>query len=140
MNEKIYLFKRAADGVWIFGPNVDCEHPAGVCLARPNSVKDKVTIIYVGRPYSNLDIDKKPVTDFLDEAGNAYADFEALKAGYAGFFVKALVGGGTTITDSVTLTDSVSGNKMKIIATDTGIDFYKSTDGGVTWELIGGFA
>lgn len=90
MNEKIYLFKRAADGVWIYGPNADCEHPSGACRIIPNTARDKVSIIYLAKSDGKFDRNDVPVTSFYKEDGNAYADFAALKAGYAGFFFKPI--------------------------------------------------
>lgn len=83
---KLYLFKRAADNVWVFGQNADCEHPKGMCKVVPSTDKTTVTIIYFQKNEANPSIYNMPVTSFLKEDGNAYADFAALKAGYAGFF------------------------------------------------------
>ena len=83
---KLYLFKRAADSQWIFGANADCEHPKSVCRVIPSTDRTKVTIIYIHKNEANQNIFDKPVTDFMDKDGVAYADFAALKAGYAGFF------------------------------------------------------
>lgn len=96
MSESIYLFKRAADSVWVFGPNVDCEHPSGQLRIIPNADRTKVSIIYFQKNEANQNKYDVPVGNLLKENGTAYADFAALKAGHAGFFVNAstLAGGG----------------------------------------------
>jgi len=86
MKETFYLFKRAADGVWIFGNNADCEHQAGTCKPVPSTDRTKVSIIYFQKNDATPNIYDIPVENFLDEAGVAYADFAALKAGCYGFF------------------------------------------------------
>lgn len=86
MSEKIYLFKRSADNAWVFGQNADCEHPKGMCKVVPSTDRTKISIIYFQKNEANPNIFDKPVTEFFNEAGNAYADFAALKTGYAGFF------------------------------------------------------
>lgn len=84
---KLYLFKRASDSAWVFGPNADCEHPAGMCKVVPSTDKTTVSIIYLQKNEANQSIYNIPVTSFFKEDDSAYADFAALKAGYTGFFI-----------------------------------------------------
>lgn len=84
--ETFYLFKRAADSQWIFGQNADCEHPKSVCRVVPSTDRTTVSIIYIAKNEANQNKMDIPVTNFKKEDGGAYADFAALKAGYAGFF------------------------------------------------------
>lgn len=83
---KLYLFKRAADGTWIFGENTDCEHPSGVCRIVPSTDRTTVSIIYIAKNESNLNRMDVPFGSIYDEAGEAYESFAALKTGYSGFF------------------------------------------------------
>lgn len=103
MKETFYLFKRAADGVWIFGNNVDCEHQAGVCKPVPSTDRTKVSIIYFQKNDATPNIYDIPVVNFLDEAGVAYADFAALKAAYAGFFFSVAGSGSGKLPESVVM-------------------------------------
>lgn len=84
---KLYLFKRAADSKWIFGSNIDCLHDSGICRPVPSTDRSKLTIIYNEKNEANPNIYDHPVVNFLNEAGVAYADFAALKAGCYGFFM-----------------------------------------------------
>lgn len=86
MNETYYLFKRAADGIWIFGENTDCEHLPGTCRVIPSTDRTKVSIIYFQKNEANLNKFNIPFGNILDESGTAYASFAALKAAYKGFF------------------------------------------------------
>lgn len=145
----LYLFKRAIDGQWIFGNNDECEHNPGMCRVIPSTDKTKVSIIYFQKNEAIQNIYDKPITEFLDENGDAYADFAALKAGYAGFFFNV---GGILTSTGLTFTDSVTGLKFRVIIRDSQLYFDKeltatgfagteSTDGGATgdWMTIGGF-
>jgi len=83
---KLYLFKRAADGAWIFGESTDHEHPSGVCRIAPNTDRTMVGIFYLQKNEATQNRYDIPVTSIYKENDTAYADFAALKAGFAGFF------------------------------------------------------
>ena len=81
----MYLFKRAADGIWIFGDTKNDECPSGVFRLNANANGSSISIISV------FVSDYKPVkykasTFFLKEDDSAYASFAAFVAGAAGFF------------------------------------------------------
>lgn len=105
MKETFYLFKRA-DGVWIFGQNADCEHRAGICKPVPSTDRTNVSIIYFQDNDATPNIYDIPVINLLDKDGVPYADFAALKAGYAGFFLDEDLGIATREEDAV-LSDTV---------------------------------
>lgn len=143
MSENFYLFKRAADSIWIFGANSDCEHPAGLCRVIPNTARTKVSVLYFDNNPSTQNIYDIPFGNFLDESGNAYASFAALKAGYAGFFFKV---GGVAPDGFLYLPTATTGLRLRIGAR-TGwvyaIDQELIVGGfsgaeGVGWENIGG--
>jgi len=97
---KLYLFKRAADDKWVFGQNIDCLHEPGICKPIPSTNRETITIIYFQRNNANPDIFNQPVTDFLKENGDAYADFAELSDAYADFFFSvdaAFYGGFKTV-------------------------------------------
>jgi len=83
---KLYLFKRASDGKWIFGHNTNCEHPSGICRVIPSTNESTITIIYNVKREGDYDKYNIPFGDFYKEDGNVYASFAELKAGYSGFF------------------------------------------------------
>ena len=139
-----YLFKRAADGVWIFGANSDCEHPAGLCRVVPNTARTKVSIIYFDNNQANQNLTDIPFGHFLDENGDPYASFAALKAGYAGFFFR--VSSAVASDGFMYLPNTISSKGIRIgertgwsyavdiVLTATGFD----GDEGVDWKNIGG--
>jgi len=152
---KLYLFKRASDGAWIFGESTDHEHPAGTCRIAPSTDKSKVSIIYFQKSEANQNKFDIPVTSFYDESDTAYADFAALKAGYNGFFF-SVAGSGSGISFVTTsdgqylpyMTDPNDSTKktrvgvrsgnlvLDITLTATGFDGNESTDGGITGDWV----
>jgi len=144
MKETFYLFKRAADGVWIFGNNADCEHQAGICKPVPSTDRTTISIIYFQKNDATPSIYDVPVENFLDEAGVAYADFAALKAAYAGFFFS--VAGSVNSDGFLYLPTSISSNGIRIgerVGFVYAIDRALTTTGfqgteGVDWENLGG--
>ena len=144
MNEKFYLFKRAADGVWIFGANEDCEHPSGVCRVIPSTDRTKVSIIYIHKNEANQSKYDVPIENFLDSTGTPYVNFAALKAGYAGFFFS--VSG--VSTDGFLYIPSAGGLRVRIgyragftyaIDRELTLTGFQGIE-GVDWENIGGNA
>lgn len=82
---KLYLFKRAADGIWIYGSSANCEHPSGVCRITPSTDNTTISIIYMVKNEANQNQFNIPFGSFYNEANSAYASFAALKVGYGGF-------------------------------------------------------
>ena len=147
---KLYLFKRAADDKWVFGQNIDCLHEPGICKPIPSTNRETITIIYFQRNNANPDIFNQPVTDFLKENGDAYADFADLSDAYADFFFS--VSGGVVTSNGLMFPDQLTGLRGRAIfkegqwffdkeLTSTGFDGVESTDGGATgdWMTSGGF-
>lgn len=82
---KLYLFKRAVDGIWIYGSNANCEHPTGVCRIIPSTDGATISIVYMARNDANQSQFNIPFGNIYNENGDAYVNFAALKAGYSGF-------------------------------------------------------
>ncbi|MDD4971908.1 MAG: hypothetical protein PHT07_20980 [Paludibacter sp.] len=122
---KLYLFKRASDGAWIFGESTDHEHPAGVCRIAPSTDKTKVSIIYFQKNEANQNKLDIPVTSIYKEDETAYADFAALKAGYAGFFFSVGGSGGSAYTPYVVPIEQIDGRLAFTVGEE--IDLTKDT-------------
>lgn len=148
MKEIYYLFKRAVDGVWIFGKNVDCEHQAGICRPAPSTDRTSLSIIYFQKNEANPSIYDVPVTNFLDESGATYANFAALKAAYAGFFFNV---SSSSSGSEMTFTNSLTGLRGRFVEragnmcidaelTATGFAGTESVDEGVTGDWINRFS
>lgn len=140
---KLYLFKRAADDKWVFGQNIDCLHEPGICKPIPSTNRETITIIYFQRNNANPDIFNQPVTDFLKENGDAYADFAELSDAYADFFFS--VSGGVSVSSGLLIFGTVVGSRYRTGIRDgqyvidkeltaTGFNGVENTD----WENVGG--
>lgn len=82
----MYLFKRASDNKWIFGPTVDCEHTPLLLKVVPTADQTQIMIKSIN---DELIFNPASIASFLKENGDAYASFAELKAGYDGFFASS---------------------------------------------------
>jgi len=90
--EQKFLFKRAADGKFIYGPNARCTCPAGHHRKKPTDDNLALTII---NTHTGIAEDTKlPITDFLKENGTPYTDLDEFEAAVDDFFFR--VGGERT--------------------------------------------
>ena len=82
----MYLFKRASDNKWIFGPTTECEHPSLHLKVVPTPDQKQIMIKSI---LDELVFNPIPFSSFLKENGTPYASFAELKAGYDGFFASS---------------------------------------------------
>jgi hypothetical protein len=136
----LFLFKRLADSVFIFGENDECEYPAGNLGVIPNREAGTVTIHYLDGKMKHENVH---FSSFKNEQGVSYQSFDELKAAYAGFFFRnvgaSLVGGYLTMSDNTTSMKFRIGirNSQYVIdkeLTATGFSGVENVD----WQNIGG--
>lgn len=137
----MYLFKRASDGQWVFGENIHCEIPAGFLSVEPSA---DLKEIMIRNSDGSVRLNPTLVTSFLKENGDAYSDFAALKAGYAGFFFRSV--GSINSVSGMIIPDTSTGLKLRIILRGSAICFDKELTAtgfagtqDVDWKEAGSF-
>lgn len=81
----MYIFKRKADGAYIFGTSPKSTCSTGKYRSEPSSDFKRVKIFSINRGLGEDDFDEL-VTSFLDEDGLPYANFADFDAATAEFF------------------------------------------------------
>lgn len=139
---KKYLFKRQSDGAWIYGDSPKSINSGGYRM-EPSPSELTVTI-YDRLNRDEPDVLENPITDFLKENGQPYANFEEFSDAVSGFFFRVSEFAGEA---GILFPNPATGFKARVIIRDnkfcfdteltaTGFSGVVSADEGVTGDWV----
>lgn len=125
----MYLFKRASDGVTIFGENEKCIYP-GQLWVKPTS-GNKVEFRNTNGEIFMNEID---ITTVMKENGDYYTDIADFNA-VSGTFFFSISGGPSVIIGNFRMISTETGLRIDKKLTALGFAGVETTD----WETVGNF-
>lgn len=147
---KNYYFGKMEDGTWILGESLKDKITPGPYKQTFSSNGEVELIGVKNQSTGEFEAMPRPVTNYTDLDGVAYANYEAFDTATKDFFFK--LGGSVVTSNGLIFTDSETGLRGRAVFKDgqwffdkeltpTGFDGVQSTDGGVTgdWMTSGGF-